>query len=212
MTKDITRTLTMFLASAALSACGAATPGPAVGTPGPAAEAAAAPDISGHWKSACTKTGDAQAITLDFKNTKSEWTLDYVTYGDATCTTPFVTVHIEGPYEIGTRSAAAAGAWEGRFGFVKKTVTPHDDAAAAFLGSDKACGSGAFASGKATDVLEKGCAGLGQYPATRCSADHDLVSVDGATLRFGDRPKDNDMCSEAKRPKALSALTMNRVE
>lgn len=213
MTNTIAKLLAAAVVSMPLIACGESTPSPASPSTAEKPEKGnAAPAIAGHWKSACTKTGDAQSITLDFTNTKGDWKLDYVTYGDATCKAPFVTVHIEGPYEIGAKSATVAGAWEGRFGFTKKIVTPHSDAAAGFLGSDKACGAGTFAAGKATDVLEKGCAGLGQYPSSKCSADYDLVSVEGTKLRFGDRPKDNDMCTEGKRPKALSGLAMNRVD
>ena len=65
--------------------------------------------------------------------------------------------------------------------------------------------------GVAADVLEKGCAGLGQRPGNVCSADYDLVHTDGNTLTFGMRPTDNDMCTADKRPVALSKLSMKRV-
>jgi hypothetical protein len=197
--------LAVALSTSAAIGCGAGTPAPA-----PADKTDAAPSLVGRWRSACTQTGDAQSITLDFDIGPSEWKLDYVTYGDATCSAAFVTAHIEGPYEVGARSAVA-GAFEGRFGFTKKTLTPDVDAAVGFLGSPQGCGGGAFKVGVATDVLDSGCAGLGQYPRARCGADFDLVSVEGNTLRFGERPKDNDMCTEAKRPKALASLGMARV-
>jgi len=201
-----TLTTTAALASAALltlAGCGAS---PAASTP----SGSDAPDLSGHWKSACTKTSDAQAISLDFKLSKADWALDYVTYGDTSCSTPFVTVHIEGPYALAGRSASIADAWNARFGFTKKAVIAHADAAATFL--TNACGGGTFRVGEATDISTTGCAGLGQRPIATCAADYDLVNLDGTSLRFGDRPKDNDMCTEAKRPGALSALAVTRVD
>ncbi len=49
-----------------------------------------------------------------------------------------------------------------------------------------------------------GCAGFGQYPGADCPADYDVVKRDGDDLFFGARPADNDMCTAAKRPAALS--------
>lgn len=201
-----------LLASSSLGGC-ASTPAPT-----PASDTrtgggrAAAPDARGHWKSACTQTGEAQSIGLDFVLTEREWRLDYTTYGDATCTSAFVTVHVEGDYALDRPSDDVPGAWLARFGFVKKTVTPHGDAAAGFASSERACGRSGFEAGKETDVTEQGCAGLGQYPLSKCASDFDLVALEGDSLRFGDRPKDNDMCTEDKRPTALAGLVMTRVK
>lgn len=209
MHQNIATTLIAALGTLFLAACGAASATP-TGPRGGAPEAGSAPDLSGHWKSPCTKTGDARSIGLDFKLTERDWTLDYTTYGDAACASAFLTVHVEGTYAL-SRESGVPGAWEARFGFAKKTITPHSPAAAAFAASADACGAGEFAADKATDVSEQGCPGLGQYAVAKCDADFDLVSVDGGSLRFGDRPKDNDMCTEAKRPTSLSGLAMARV-
>ncbi|MFZ1641675.1 MAG: hypothetical protein WAV07_09625 [Candidatus Contendobacter sp.] len=194
-----------------LVACGAA---PAPSPDGPGASKAtnsSAPDISGHWVSQCVKVSEQQIMKLDFQITKDTWTLDYTTFADPACQTKFLTVHIEGPYEMGNPAASIKGAFEGKFGFTKKTVTPHIDAAVGFLGSDKGCGGGSWTVGAASDVLKKGCAGLGQRPGITCSADYDLVYTDGNTLTFGARPTDNNMCTADKRPVALSKLSMKRV-
>jgi hypothetical protein len=66
-----------------------------------------------------------------------------------------------------------------------------------------------LAVGKPAD-LAAGCAGLGQYPLSSCDRDYDLVSIDGDTLRFGERPADNNMCSEEKRPTATAGLAFQR--
>jgi hypothetical protein len=211
MNLNAANTLSAALAMLSLVACSAANPTPA-STKADATDSArvSPPDVSGRWKSACAKTGDERSIDLDVELTDHDWKLDYTTYGDATCATAFITVHVEGAYALGPQSTVT-GAWDARFGFAKKTITPHSAAAAGFASSDAACGAGDFAPGKATDVTASGCPGLGQYPVSKCAADFDLVSVDGDSLRFGDRPKDNDMCTEGKRPTALSGLAMARV-
>lgn len=201
------QSLLLALTLPLLAACSAAPPPPAEG-PAPA-PANAAPELAGRWVSDCVKVSEQQIMKLDFRIAKDTWDLDYTTYADAACQTKFLTVHIEGPYEIGQASATAQGAFNGKFGFTKKTVTPHIDAAAGFLGSEKGCG-GKWVTGAAVDIGEKGCAGLGQRPVGACGADYDLVFTDGKLLTFGDRPADNDMCTEDKRPKALSKLSMKK--
>lgn len=202
--------LVASLLPAALAGCGAP---PAATSPSEAAitapAPAAAPDITGRWVSDCVKVSEQQIMKLDFTIAKDTWSLDYSTFGDAECKAKFLTVHIEGPYEVSGPSTAVAGAHEAKFGFTKKTITPHLDAAAGFLGSDKGCG-GTWTAGTGVDVLDKGCGGLGQYPGSACGADFDLVQTDGTTLRFGERPKDNNMCTADRRPKALSQLVMKK--
>lgn len=197
-----TRTLALTALTAVtalLTACGA-----------PQTPASAAPslDLTGRWSSACVPNGSGQYIQLRFAMTRADWTLDYVTYGDAACASPFVTAHIEGPYEISGPSSVA-GASEGTFRFTRKTLRAHGAAAAGFLSSPQGCGR-AFAADTDVDITTEGCAGLGQRPVSACGQDHDLVALDGDSLRFGQRPSDNDMCTPARRPTALSPLAMQR--
>jgi hypothetical protein len=194
-----TRTLVSFFALATAAACGSAqqTPDPlTVEAPAGVTEAA----LAGGWASDCVDPGSGQGFRLVFDLTTTTWGLDYQAFGDATCQQPSLTVHIEGDYALGDASTAVAGAREGRFGFAKKTVTPHNDGVAGFLA--QACGRDGFAAGVAADITG-GCAGLGAYPVAACPADHDIVLLtpDGA-LHFGARPADNDMCTPAKRPTA----------
>jgi hypothetical protein len=166
--------------------------------------------LAGAWQSDCFAT-DSGSARLHFDLEAATWTLDYDTFGDATCGTPFLTVHIAGPYELMEASAMVAGAYEARFGFTEKTVTPHGAGAVGFLASlGEACGgAGTWVDGAARDVLATGCPMLGQYPASVCPADYDLVLLEGETLRFGQRPADNDMCTAADRPTALG-LSVHR--
>ncbi|MFO0609983.1 MAG: hypothetical protein U0324_42890 [Polyangiales bacterium] len=182
-----------------LSACGAPQ------TPAPAAPAV---DLAGRWASACVPNGSGQHIQLRFAMTARDWSLDYVTYADAACATPFVTAHIEGPYEV-TGPSAVAGAHEGTFRFTRKTLRAHGAAAAGFLSSAQGCGR-PVAPDADVDISAEGCAGLGQRPVSACGQDYDLVSVEGDSLRFGQRPADNDLCTPAHRPAALSPLAMQR--
>ena len=72
------------------------------------------------------------------------------------------------------------------------------------------CGRAGFAVGQATDILADGCAGLGAYPLAACPAEHDLVVLDGASLRLGARPADGNLCTDARRPTAPSPVALAR--
>jgi hypothetical protein len=177
----------------------------------PDAGQGAGPDIRGRWLSPCLPQDGGQSFSLDFDLTQARWALDYAAFGDGDCQVPFLTVHIEGPWEYERPSAAVEGAFEARFGFSEKTVTPHMEAAAGFLASEAGCGrDDGFAEGQATSIYDHGCPGLGQYPRAQCDADYDLVALAGGNLQFGARPADNDMCAPARRPTALSGLPLAR--
>jgi hypothetical protein len=194
-----------------LVACGGASPTTDGGSD--ATSGGDRPAIAGHWQSECTPT-DTGTLRLDFTIGSDTWSLDYDTFGDAACAAPFLTVHIAGHYELIAPSPTVASAWNARFGFDTKTVAPHGDAAVGFLTSlgDACGGPGTWTDGTARDVFASGCAMLGSYPSSTCTADYDVVSIDGAgALHFGQRPADNDMCTEAKRPTMLSPLGMHRV-
>ena len=184
---------------AGLAGCG--------GAPHSAPDAGPAVDIAGHWQSACVDPGSGKALRLGFDITGSTWQLAYESFDDVACATPMLTVHIDGPYAIVRPSPVVAGAFDARFAFTHKTVTPNADAAVAFL--PQACGGGTFSVGVATDI-SAGCAGLGSYPIASCPADYDLIARDGDHLQFGNRPADNNMCTEDKRPAALSPLVLAR--
>ena len=174
---------------------------------------AQAPDLAGRYTSGCLdfSTEDAPNIfTLDVDLTSDRWALDYVVHGTDDCTAPVLTVHIEGPYELTAPSEAVDGAWEGSFFFDEKTMTPHVEDMVATLNAIEGCGDGPFTLDGTTSVLEHGCTPFGQYPVAECSQDFDLVSLDDDGLRFGNRPADNDMCTEAKRPTELSPILLTR--
>jgi hypothetical protein len=199
------RTLLAFTVTVPLVACGGAK------APSKAPEAApAGPSLVGRWASPCSPLSATQGAVLDFDIAASTWGIDFVVFADAACTTKFATVRIEGPYTVGAPSSGLPGAHDAVFSFSRKSITPHLDAAATFLGSPQGCGQGTFTTGTATDISATGCAALGQRPIATCGADHDVVQVADDRLTFGARPADNDLCSEEKRPTALSSISSLR--
>jgi len=193
--------LIVMLASAA---CGGASAPSSSPMPAPA------PEVAGHWTSDCVPAPDGKGyVELEFHNTAARWQLAYTAYGDAACREPLVVVEIAGPYEIGAPSARVPSAHEAVFRFDRKTVTPKVAGLVDALNGMPGCGGG-FALGAARDILGTGCPGLGQRPQAACGADYDLVARAGDTLRFGERPADNDLCTPARRPTALSQLVLHR--
>jgi hypothetical protein len=183
-----------------LTACGPKSPPDTTTTPTEELTPTEA-DLEGRWRSDCVDPGTGQGFDLEFDISRESWALDYTAYGDVACEVPFLTVHIEGPYDLLDASTDVEGARQGNFHFAERTVTPHMDMAVDFL--TEACGVENFASGEATDILAEGCPGLGAYPVQSCSTDHDIVIRDGDTLTFGARPANNDMCTPENRPEAL---------
>ncbi len=166
-----------------------------------------APALAGRWLSPCFDQGDGTFAMLDFDLSDEAWSLDYRVHGDETCSSPLVTVRIEGPYTIEGRSDVDE-AWDAVFGFDAKTITPHAQPLVDAL-DGAGCGREPWAV-DVTQSIDDGCAAFGQYPLDSCAADYDLVSRDGDTLRFGNRPPDNDMCTAERRPHELSPLAMAR--
>jgi hypothetical protein len=177
------------------------------------------PDVAGQWTSGCLAAkqadGSTQYTSLDFDIAQTgagegHWAVDFRIHSDPKCATGFLTVHIDGPYRFLEPSDVVKGAWDVLFSFDERLVTPENEAALGFLQSLGPCGDGHFEVGKATDVYPAGCAALGQYPKSQCDADHDLAWTNGSELRFGQRPADNDLCTDAKRPTELSSVVLRK--
>ncbi|MEB3186039.1 MAG: hypothetical protein VKP72_01225 [bacterium] len=188
-----TRILCLGLGLGAIAGCGGAQ----------VREEPQAPSIVGKWKSPVTPMNAQQAFQLDFDIQKDVWGVDYTVFGDLKGANKFVTVHIEGPYEMGAPSSLVPGAFEGKFGISKKTMTAHSAGAAGYLNSVGGKVNG-FKAGIPLDITQSGFAPFGQYPVSMVDADYDLVKLDGDKLYFGDRPKDNNMSTPDRRPKQLA--------
>ncbi len=189
-------------AALVLTACGHA--------PAATPDTAAAPDLAGHWVSACEHGPDGQGGQLnfvrDFTITPATWAIEFSLYGDPACaeTARLFTVHVAGAYQVGGPSAVA-GAHEAFFGIAARTITPASDQAAQFLTGGAMCGRADWQAGVAIDVQASGCPGLGLQPAATCAGEYDLVRRDGDTLALGARPADGNLCEPARRPTALGA-------
>jgi hypothetical protein len=166
------------------------------------------PPIVGGWSSVCFplsyEDGTEGFAQLVFDMTPTTWSLDYTMFDDAACTSRLGTTHIDGPWVVEKPSTTLPGAFEARFDFAHRTITPHVDGFIAFLQS-MACGKAPYAVGTPQDILASGCPNLGFQPLEACRADYDLVFVNGGTLQFGARPKDNNLCTPDRRPTALGS-------
>jgi hypothetical protein len=58
------------------------------------------------------------------------------------------------------------------------------------------------------DISVTGCAAW--KPVAVCGEDHDLLALDDTGLRFGVRPRDNDMCTADRTPAALLPAVVRR--
>lgn len=182
------------------SACGSARP---TGRPNSAS-------IAGKWRSDCFAANAQQGATTSYDLGETTWSIDYVLFEDRACTQKFLTIHVDGAYSIDAPSAIVPGAYESRFEFATKTITPHVPAAASFLETADGCGRTGFASGVTTNISTDGCAGLLLPAIATCRSDYDLVARVGDELRFGMRPEDNNMCTAARRPTSLEPVVNRR--
>lgn len=204
------KTLVAMTLAASLAGCGPSAPAPEKPKP----EVPKAPiDISGAWSSGCVAMpgpdGSASYVRLDFDISAELWALDFQRFGDEACSQKLLTVHLDGPYEVSTPSTTVTGAYNGQFRFSTKAVTPHAQPLVDMLNGAQ-CGPGNWKIDQAQDVYDAGCPALGLYPRSECTADYDLVLVDGNKLQFGVRPEDNNMCSEERRPTSLNPMAMTR--
>ena len=178
-----------------------------------AAETAPRPEqLTGAWTSAtCESMPGPNGSTTYFKRhftmTPKEWTLKFQTYGDAACTMGLFTARFEGPYEVKAASSKVAGATEADFGFRRHFMTAHVQPVADwFQGAH--CGTEAWKVGQEQETSTTGCVFL--RPVASCGTDHDVIKLEGRELFFGQRPGDNDMCTEGKRPTALTQVAVVR--
>jgi predicted small secreted protein len=137
--------------------------------------------------------------TRAFTFRDGHWTLDFTLALDAAMQRPVFRFRTGGPYAIGA-PAMVPGAFEAVFFEDSKHVTllTGDAVTAAAFGL-AGCN---LTAGAEADISITGCARW--KPVAECREDHDLLAQDSAgRLYFGVRPRDNDMCSAARRPTAL---------
>jgi hypothetical protein len=156
--------------------------------------------LSGTYASGAAEPWYGAWGTREFAFRDGQWTLVFTFALDPELQRPVFRFRTGGPYRVGAPAAAVPGAFEAVFLEDSKhlTLLTADPALAAAMGL-AACG---LTPGVEADISARGCAGW--KPVAACREDHDLLALDAAGgLRFGVRPRDNDMCTPDRRPTAL---------
>lgn len=145
--------------------------------------------------------------TRTFAFDKGRWSLTFVYALDPAMQKKVFEFHTEGPYKIVGKSAAVVGAYEAVFYEDVKAVTLRStDAKLVQAMGLTNCN---LTLDSRTDISKSGCAGW--KSVADCPEDNDLLAIDAAgKLFFGVRPRDNDMCTADKRPKALLPAVIRR--
>ena len=163
--------------------------------------------LSGTYASVAAEPWYGAYGTRSFTFDRGRWSLDFLFALDPGMTKPVFRFRTEGPYRLSGPSTIVPGAFNAVFGEERKWVTllTADAELAQRVGLDR-CG---LTPGAERDISVSGCANW--RPVAICGEDHDLLAIDKAgALRFGVRPRDNDMCTAEKRPTQLLEPTVVR--
>lgn len=132
---------------------------------------------------------------------KGNWTLKFTLGLDPNLENQVFEFRTYGSYNIIEPSSIIETAFNAEFGEDKKFVTLKTD-------NPQLIEAFGFASCELIPNIEKDISVSGcslWKPVSECPIDYDLVSLDAeGNLYFGNRPADNDMCSEEKRPTSLT--------
>lgn len=132
---------------------------------------------------------------------KGKWTLVFTLALDSALTMPVFQFRTLGTYRLDAPSVSVNHAWNAVFYETHKYLTLKT----ADPGLAQAFGLAAcqLTPDREQDISLTGCSLW--KPISACNEDHDLLAMDAAgRLYFGQRPADNDMCTAAKRPTALT--------
>jgi hypothetical protein len=136
----------------------------------------------------------------EFAFDQGRWSLKFVFALDPAMQMRVFEFRTLGTYYVGTQNKAVPEAFDTLFLEDQKFVTlltPDTELAKKF-----GFGNCGLTNGVEKDISVSGCANW--KPVAMCNQDHDLLAIDAkGGINFGVRPMDNDMCSHAKRPKAL---------
>jgi hypothetical protein len=145
--------------------------------------------------------------TREFKFDNGSWSLNFVFALDPKMQMRVFEFRTAGTYYLGVQSKDAPKAFNALFTEDTKFVTLlTKDAALANKFGFSGCG---LTPDVEKDISISGCANW--KPVAVCGQDHDLLALDSkGGLNFGVRPMDNDMCTAAKRPKALLPAVFKR--
>lgn len=163
--------------------------------------------LSGTWVSPRVESWYGAHGTREFTFDQGRWSLRFNLALDPAMNAKVFEFRTGGPYYMAQASKTVPGAFDAVFMEDRKFVTLHTSdprLVQAFGLTD--CG---LEVGVEKDVSLQGCASW--KPVAQCREDHDLLALDDqGSLRFGVRPRDNDLCSADKRPTALLPAVVKR--
>jgi hypothetical protein len=136
-----------------------------------------------------------------FTFNKGKWSLIFTLSLDAEMKVPVFTFRTFGKYQLQEKSSTVADTYNAVFFEEKKFVTlkTSDENLIKAFGFTS-CG---LTPNVEQDISITGCSAW--LPVKECPADYDLLSLDkDGKLYFGQRPADNNMCSQDKRPTQLT--------
>ncbi|GBF50358.1 hypothetical protein LPTSP4_18830 [Leptospira ryugenii] len=132
---------------------------------------------------------------------KDRWSLDFTLSLDPQGNLPVFSFRTFGNYKVLAPSKLVPGAWEAIFYEDKKFVTLHTkqkELIDAF--GFTPC---SLEVGIEKDISATGCSAWA--PVSVCNEDHDLLALtETGGIRFGERPRDNNMCKAENRPTSLT--------
>jgi hypothetical protein len=171
-----------------------------------AVDRAALQSLAGTWASPAPEPWYGGWGTREFVLADGRWSLTFVHALDRDMTQRTFQFRTGGPFVVGAADAAVPGAFRTVFHEQWKHLTrlTPDDGLAAAMGL-AACG---LPVNLEADISVTGCAAW--KPVAVCGEDHDLLALDDTGLRFGVRPRDNDMCTADRTPAALLPAVVRR--
>lgn len=162
--------------------------------------APSAADIQGQWVSAGTENYGSHHATRSFSIAERDWQVHYQAYADPQGQRSLFTIRVAGVYALGGPSSHVAGAREGNFPALSRSLTADSDAGVQLFAS-MGCH---LTRGQETFLLNTGC---GFVPGLMQSmGEYDLVAQVNGQLFFGDRAGD---LSKA-RPDKLTVFALLR--
>lgn len=191
-----------------LVACAGDDPGD-TGTPGSDPTSDLAAELVGDWSSVgCEDIGGGNWLLRDFTLTADSWDLEGRIYGDDACTAESFSFRVTGPLALLGASETVPGAFEADFGTTTKTLTLRTAGVVDYLNSQApgTCGAETWTVDSEQSIAETGCLAFGLDAIADCPEEHDLVGLEGDTLRLGDRSQ--SLCEV--RPSSLSGYALER--
>lgn len=163
--------------------------------------------LAGTYASTATEAWYGAYGTREFGFRDGRWSLQFALALDPAMKVKVFEFRTLGPYYVGQASRTVSGAFDALFIEETKFVTLRTRDAELI----KAFGLAGckLEADVEKDISEAGCAAW--KPVAVCHEDHDLLALnDAGGLHFGERPRDNDMCVAANRPKALLKAVAKR--